>query len=66
VVKIANFFWQCNITVYNCSIYKNTASIGVNIVAVHMPLGNSVTVHIMQSQPVFLEEKELAKVGDLS
>ena len=36
-----------NITIYNCSIYRNTASIGANmLLAVHMPLGNSMTVHI--------------------
>ena len=36
-----------NITVYNCSMYNNTASVGANmLLSVHMPLDNLITVHI--------------------
>ena len=36
-----------NITVYNCSMYKNTASVGANmLISIYMPLYSSMTIHI--------------------
>ena len=36
-----------NITVYNCSMYKNTASVGANMfLSFHMPLYSYINVHI--------------------
>ena len=36
-----------NITVYNCSMYKNTAPVGANmLISIYMPLYSSMTIHI--------------------
>ena len=39
-----------NITVYNCSMYNNTASVGANMfISIYMPLYSYMTVHINNS-----------------
>ena len=51
-----------NITVYNCSMYKNTASVGANMfLYIHLPLLASTTVHITNCK--FIGGKSTSKGG---